>query len=85
MAIVGNKKDLYLNEEVNEEEAKNYVKIKNCKFKLTSAKNESKAFNEFLESLFIDYLNTIEGNNFKVNDNIAIKSKDTKKKDKKCC
>ena len=31
MAIVGNKKDLYLNEEVNEEEAKNYVKTKNCK------------------------------------------------------
>ena len=84
MAIVGNKKDLFLQEEVAEEEAKQYAETKNCKFKLASAKEESLLFIEFLNSLFIDYLNQIEGNDIKERETLSIKS-DNKENQKKCC
>ena len=55
-AIVGNKQDLYLKEEVSEDKASDYAKTLNAKFRLTSAKTEPKGFNSFLEELLKDYL-----------------------------
>ena len=52
--IVGNKQDLYSQEEVNEEEVKEYADSKGMKFKLVSAKEDPQSFNDFLEELVKD-------------------------------
>ena len=55
--FVGNKNDLYLNAEVSENDAKEYAKSKNSKFKLVSAKEDPQSFIDFVEELVIDYKN----------------------------
>ena len=55
MGIVGNKSDLFLKEEVSENEARQLAKEKGYEFALTSAKN-SAMFCEFLEKLIKKYL-----------------------------
>ena len=52
--IVGNKQDLFSQEEVNEKVAKEYANSKGMKFKLVSAKENPKSFNNFLEELVND-------------------------------
>ena len=52
--IVGNKKDLYSQEQVNEDEAIEYAHSKGMKFKLVSAKDNPKLFTDFLEELVKD-------------------------------
>lgn len=52
--IAGNKKDLYEEEEVKEEEGRNFAASKNAKFKLVSAKDDPKSFIDFVEELIID-------------------------------
>ena len=49
--VSGNKKDLYIKEEVSEEEGENYAKEINAKFILSSAKADPEGFNSFLEEL----------------------------------
>ena len=49
--IVGNKQDLYYQEEVKEEDVKEYAKSKGMKYILVSVKEEPKSFNDFLEEL----------------------------------
>ena len=49
--IVGNKRDLYFEEEIKEEEAKQFANKNNMKFKLVSAKNDPKRFDDFLREL----------------------------------
>ena len=56
LAIVANKSDLYSEEEVSENEGKEYAKNNGAKFKLTSAKENPLSFVQFLEELFIEYL-----------------------------
>ena len=53
--IVGNKNDLFLQAEVAEEDAKQFAKSKNMKFKLVSAKEDPKSFNDFLVDLVREY------------------------------
>ena len=53
--IVGNKNDLYLESNTNENDAKKYAESKNAKFKLVSAKEDPKGFVDFIEDLVIDY------------------------------
>ena len=83
LGVVGNKKDLYLDEEVTEGEGKQYAAAKNIKFKLVSAKDNPNEFVEFLETLLEEYLAKnpeLKGKNIKLDgDN----KKDDKKK--KCC
>ena len=55
MGIVGNKSDLFLEEEVKETDARKLAKEKGFEFALTSAKN-STMFCEFLEKLIKKYL-----------------------------
>jgi len=79
--IVGNKKDLYLKEEVTENEGRKFAESKGMKFALVSAKNDPKSFNDFLLSLVEDCKEIIEN---KI-DNISLKNKKAKKKkDCKC-
>ena len=63
LAIVGNKSDLFTQEQVTEEEGQNYAKKVGAKFKLTSAKNEAVNFVRFLEEIFEDYLKKNSGSN----------------------
>ena len=66
--IVGNKCDLYMEEQVTEEEARIFAKSKGYKFKLVSAKSNPNTLNEFLEELVQDYneLNNINNPNAKI-------------------
>ena len=85
-AVVGNKQDLYLEEEVNEEEANNYATSLNAKFRLTSAKREPAGFSQFLEELLKDYINIYENKNVKEEKEekkIVIKNKKLQKDNKK--
>ena len=85
LALVGNKIDKYLEEEVKEEESKNYAKEINAIDKRTSAM-EGTNIEELFNILAEKYLNEIA--HIVIEDdknNIQIKNDDTKKKDKKCC
>ena len=86
--VVGNKQDLYLKEKVTEEEANNYAKTLNAKFKLTSAKKDPEGFSLFLEELLKEYLDKYGKNKDKdlMNNNIKIKKNKNKNEKKgKCC
>ena len=79
--IIANKSDLFLKEEVKEEEGEEFAKSIGAKFFTFSAKNDSpKLFLDFLKDLVIDFLKsgkyTNEGRICLIKD---------KKKDKKCC
>ena len=63
LALVGNKSDLFTQEQVTEEEGRNYAEKIGAKFKLTSAKNEAANFVRFLEETFEDYLKKNSGSN----------------------
>ena len=89
LAIVGNKSDLYITEQVSQEEGNNYAKEKGAKFKLTSAKTDPLSFIKFLEELFTDYINKNCTNN-KIMEKprgLSVLKKDVKKvkKERKCC
>ena len=89
MGIVGNKNDLFLKEEVKEDEARKLAKEKGMEFALTSAK-DARLFCEFLEKLIKKYLGEEIDDDDDENDNDKKKSeklkvgKNTKKK-KNCC
>ena len=55
LGVCGNKSDLFVKEQVKEEEVKQYSEEKKIPFKLTSAKNPL-TFNKFLEDLVKQYL-----------------------------
>jgi len=55
LGICGNKSDLFVREQVKEEEVRKYSEEKQIPFKLTSAKNPL-SFNKFLEDLVKKYL-----------------------------
>ena len=76
--IAGNKKDLFLQEEVNEELGRKYANSLGMKFKLTSAKDDPKSFNDLLEELIK------EAKPFLIPKN-KISLKDGKNKDKNGC
>ena len=82
--VVGNKKDLYLDEKVKEEEGEEFANKIGAKFIVTSAKNEAQIFSNFLESLLDDYLSkNIEPDENRL-ESIVIK-KAPKKKQEHCC
>jgi small GTP-binding protein len=52
--LVGNKKDLFLNAQVDEDEAIEFAKKRGMQCKYVSAKTEPKSFSEFLQKLMTD-------------------------------
>ena len=54
--VVGNKMDLYYEEKVKDEEGEESANSIGAKFLLTSAKNDSKGFNKFIELMLEEYL-----------------------------
>ena len=83
IGIAANKSDLYANEQVNEQEARDYANSINASFKLCSALN-NEGINELVEELTDKYLEinkiiyTKDNNDFKISDDSNIKKK-------KCC
>ena len=56
--IIGNKIDLFLEEQVSEDDARKYADSKNFKLKFTSAKIDGLNFKDFLVELIRDYIST---------------------------
>ena len=54
--IVGNKNDLFIKAQVDEKEARNFAQSKGYKFKLVSALNDPKSFEDILKELAEEYL-----------------------------
>ena len=83
-AVIGNKEDLD-DEEVDENEAREFAKNINAKFIMASAKNNGKGFINFLEDLLSIYIikkEMINGNKDKL---ILDKDSKSQKKKKKFC
>ena len=85
--IVGNKCDLFLEEQVSEEEARNYAESKGYKFRLVSAKSDPNGLNEFLEVLVQDYnevnnIKALNGKSFTLDDDA---NNDNEEKQTNCC
>ena len=54
--LIGNKADVRDKWEIKESDAKKFADIIHVKFLLTSAKNDPKILQEFLDKAFIDYI-----------------------------
>ena len=86
--VVGNKIDLYLHEQVLEEDAQKFAEAINAKFKIVSAKERPKEFVDFLKQLVIDYksLDNIERRDSIILNKIEyIDNNNNKKSQKACC
>ena len=87
LGIVGNKYDLFDNEEIQNEKVKDedgekYAKEKNAIFKLVSAKIDKKGIDSLFENLLDEYIN--KKYEKEKNNNLKI-GKNGKNKKKKCC
>ena len=82
--LVGNKYDLFMFEEVKEEEAKEYAQQNDMQFELTSAKEDAEGFIKFLSQLLDEY---IEKKELGTKRQTIFINKDDKrdKKKRKCC
>ena len=60
-ALVGNKKDLFTKEEVDEDLGRSKAEQIGAKFKLTSAKTERNQINDFMKELLEDYIKKNSG------------------------
>ena len=86
MGIVANKKDLYLEKEVENKEGRKFAELYNAKFVSTSAKEDPKSINDFLDILFEDYIRKSEGKPITTNEQkITINKEQNKKKKSKFC
>ena len=83
-AVVGNKNDLFLNKQVNEEEAQNYAKSINAKFKIVSAKEQSELFNDLLQEMLLEYKHK-KYNIKNRRQSMKLKKNSKKKKHSGCC
>ena len=84
MGIIGNKSDLFLKEEVSEEEGRKLAKDKGFEFALTSAKNSS-IFCEFLEKLVKKYIGVDPDEEEEKGKKLKVKKNDTAKRKKRWC
>ena len=82
LAVVGNKKDLFNQEQVKEAQGKSFAQSKNAKFKLTSAKDDPLSFNTLLEQMFKEF---IDNNKDYLNQLRKTTINNKNKKKGKCC
>ena len=83
LGVVGNKIDLYLDEEVKENEGQEYSDSIGAKFRLTSAKNNPHEFSQFIEEMLEEYLKNNKDENRK--ESIIIKKGDKQKENRRGC
>ena len=85
IAVAGNKCDLYANEQVTEDEAKEFADSIEASFELTSAKSNS-GVNDLYKSVAETFLNRGINNKNKEKDDIKLNKKDIYSSKKgKCC
>jgi len=82
-AIVGNKVDLYLNDQVKDEEARKYAESKGMKFQLVSAKTNPGLFTDFLKEIIQENEGLLSQNDT-LKENISLKSDNNAKKTCQC-
>lgn len=91
--LIGNKKDLFIKEEVDEDTGRNKANEIGAIFKLTSAKTERAAINDFMNELLEEFLRR-NGENIKkeprrqtIDSSVEIKYRKKKEKNdnKNCC
>ena len=88
LAVVGNKNDLYENEEVKEEEGKSYAEKHNAYFKLVSAKCSKGGIDELFDDLLKEYIMKFSDDDEDKNEDnnsLRLDDKINVKKGKKCC
>ena len=83
IGLAGNKKDLYLKEEVNNEEGIEKAKEIGAIFRLTSAK-EGFGISDLFEELMYEYIKKVESGEIKPHKSYNLEKGNTNKK-KKCC
>ena len=83
IGLAGNKKDLYLKEEVNNEEGNEKAKEIGAIFRLTSAK-EGFGISDLFEELMFLYIKKVESGEIKPHKSYNLEKGNTNKK-KKCC
>ena len=83
IGLAGNKKDLYLKEEVNNEEGNEKAKEIGAIFRLTSAK-EGFGISDLFEELIYEYIKKVESGEIKPHKSYNLEKGNTNKK-KKCC
>ena len=83
IGLAGNKKDLYLKEEVNNEEGNEKAKEIGAIFRLTSAK-EGFGITDLFEELMCLYIKKVESGEIKPHKSYSLEKGNTNKK-KKCC
>ena len=83
IGLAGNKKDLYLKEEVNNEEGNEKAKEIGAIFRLTSAK-EGFGISDLFEELMYEYIKKVESGEIKPHKSYNLEKGNTNKK-KKCC
>ena len=81
LGIVGNKMDLYVDEQIKSEEVEKYAQEIGAKLLLTSAKTDSTSFSNFLGELLLDYLHKGRGERI---ESFCLNKQNVAKK-KKCC
>ena len=84
LAVVGNKNDLD-NEDVDENEAREFANNIKAKFIMASAKINGKGFENFMRELLIDYNKKTRGKIENKDDKIILDKKKLKKKKKSKC
>ena len=91
IGICGNKSDLFMEEEVTEEECQKYAQILKAKMIYTSAKADKKGFNRFLINLLKDYIEKYMNKKVEIKEEKSKKivlednNRNSKKRKKKCC
>ena len=83
IGLAGNKKDLYLKEEVNNEEGNEKAKEIGAIFRLTSAK-EGFGISDLFEELMYEYIKKVESGEIKPHKSYNLEKGNTNNK-KKCC
>ena len=87
--IVGNKIDLFMKEEVTEDQGKEFAKSVDAEFLLSSAKTDGpKKFEDFIIKLYEKYLTKIGGQpntNSKDQKKVVLNNNNIGKTGKKCC
>ena len=81
--MVGNKSDLYKQEQVPDIDASNYAEEIGAKFALTSAKKNKEGFSNYLEELLDDYIESKK--QISLDASFEINKDKHKKRKLKCC
>ena len=84
LAVIGNKRDLYENELVTEEEGKKYAEKMNANYALLSAKTDRQNIINFFDILLNEYINKF-GKNTNLSISLERKSERSTIHKKRCC